>query len=116
VEISGEEAVPVMGHLPGAKRMYVLPSGSGEHHLIGAFVMTRVSRPADTANVYEMAAMPRHLHRGSHCALLVLGGEVELELNDQRWLMMRGDFANIPPGTPHAWSMRSDRSKIALFR
>ena len=122
-EVSGEEAVPVMGRLPGAKRMYVLPSGSGEHHLIGAFVMTRVSRPVDTANVYEMAtfsgrpgaAMPRHLHRGSHCAFLVLSGEVELELNGERWLMMRGDFANIPPGTPHAWSMRSDRSKFALF-
>src|SRR5215471_12822974 len=55
VEVSGEEAVPVMGRLPGAKRMYVLPSGSGEHSLIGALVMTRVSRPADTANVYEMA-------------------------------------------------------------
>ncbi|HKD09195.1 MAG TPA: cupin domain-containing protein [Bryobacteraceae bacterium] len=123
VEVSGEEAVPIMGRLPGAKRMYVLPAGSGEHHLIGGFVMTRISRPADTANVYEMAtfagktgaAMPRHLHRGSHCAFLVLGGEVELELNGQRWLMMRGDFANIPPGTPHAWTMRSDRSKIALF-
>ncbi len=123
VEVSGEEAIPVMGRLPGAKRMYVLPSGSGEHHLMGALVMTRVSRPADTANVYEMAtfagksgaAMPRHLHRGSHCAFLVLGGEVDLELNGERWLMTRGDFANIPPGTPHAWSMRSDRSKIALF-
>ena len=29
--------------------------------------------------------------------------------------MMRGDFANLPPGTPHGWTMRSDRSKIALF-
>ena len=29
VEVSGDEAVPVMGRLPGAKRMYVLPSGSG---------------------------------------------------------------------------------------
>jgi quercetin 2,3-dioxygenase len=123
VEVSGPEAVPVMGRLPGSKRMYVLPSGAGEHHLIGGFVMTRVSRPADTANVYELAtfagtsgaAMPRHLHRGSHCAFLVLGGEVELELSGQRWIMMRGDFANIPPGAPHAWTMRSDRSKIGLF-
>lgn len=123
VEVSGDEAISIMGRLPGAKRMYVLPSGSGEHHLIGALLMTRVSRAVDTANVYEMAtfagksgaAMPRHLHRGSHSALLVLGGELELELNGERWQTMRGDFANIPPGTPHAWSLRSDRSKIALF-
>src|SRR5580658_2507100 len=55
VEVSGPEAVPVMGRLPGAKRMYVLPSGAGEHHLIGSLAMTRISRPADTANVYELA-------------------------------------------------------------
>jgi quercetin 2,3-dioxygenase len=123
VEVSGADAVPVIGRLPGSKHMYVLPAGAGEHHLIGGQVMTRVSRPLDTANVYEMAtfagrsgtAMPRHLHRGSHCAFLVLGGEVELELAGQRWIMQRGDFANIPPGTPHAWNMRSDRSKITLF-
>jgi quercetin 2,3-dioxygenase len=123
VEVSGPEAVPIMGRLPGAKRMYVLPSGSGEYHLIGGFAMTRGARPADTGNVYELnffagrtgAVMPRHLHRGSHCALLVLGGEIELELNEQRHTLMRGDFANIPPGTPHAWTMRSDRSRFALY-
>ena len=51
----------------------------------------------------------------SHAALLVLGGDVELELDGRSWRMLRGDFANIPPGTPHAWTMRSDRSKLALF-
>ena len=29
--------------------------------------------------------------------------------------MMRGDFANIPPGTPHGWTMRSDRTQFALY-
>ena len=123
VEVSGAEAVPVMGRLPGARRMYVLPAEAGEHHLIGAQVMTRAARPADTGNVYELmmftgltgASMPRHLHRASHAALLVLGGDVELELDGRTWRMLRGDFANIPPGTPHAWTMRSDRSKIALY-
>jgi quercetin 2,3-dioxygenase len=123
VEVSGEEAVPIMGRLPGARRMYVLPSEAGEHHLVGAFAMTRAARPVDTANVYELlmfsgrtgASMPRHLHRSSHTALLVLGGDVELELDGRTWRMLRGDFANIPPGTPHAWTMRSDRAKLALY-
>ena len=123
VEISGPEAVPILGRLPGARRMYMLPADKGEFHLIGSQVMTRMARPVDAANVYEFAiftgrtsaAMPRHLHRGSHAALLVMSGEVELELNGNRWRMMRGDFANIPPGTPHGWTMRSDRSQIALF-
>lgn len=29
--------------------------------------------------------------------------------------MTRGDFANLPAGTPHGWTMRSDRAQIALF-
>jgi quercetin dioxygenase-like cupin family protein len=28
---------------------------------------------------------------------------------------MRGDFANIPAGTAHAWTMRSDRTEFTLF-
>jgi quercetin 2,3-dioxygenase len=123
VEVSGEEAVPIIGRLPGARRMYVLSPGQGEFHAIGGHVLTRMARPADTANVYELhmftgrdgAVMPRHVHRGSHAALLVMGGEVELELDGRVWRMMRGDFANIPPGTPHAWTLRSDRAQIALY-
>jgi quercetin dioxygenase-like cupin family protein len=29
--------------------------------------------------------------------------------------MLRGDFANIPAGTPHSWTLRSDRTKFTLF-
>ena len=123
VEVTGEEAIPIVGRLPGARRMYVLPPGVGDHHRIGGQVMTRSARPIDTGSVYELmmftgrtgASMPRHVHRSSHAAFLVLSGEIELELEGRRWQMMRGDFANIPPGTPHAWTMRSDRSKIALY-
>jgi quercetin 2,3-dioxygenase len=123
VEVTGDEAVPVLGRLPGARRMYMLPSGMGESHLIGSQVMTRISRPAETTNVHELvtfagktgAAMPRHVHLGAHAAILVMGGEVELELNGDTWTMMRGDFANIPPGTPHSWTMRSDKSQFALY-
>ena len=123
IEVSGEEAVPIIGRLPGARRMYVLPANLGEHHLVGSQVMTRIARPVETGNVHELvtfagrtgSTMPRHMHLSSHAALLVMSGEVELELNDQRWRMTRGDFANLPPGTPHGWTMRSDRAQIALF-
>ena len=123
VEVSGPEAEPVMGRLPGQKRMYVLPNDAGEFHRIGSQVMRRVARAADTGDVHEMvtftgntgAGMPRHAHLSSHAALLVLRGQVEFELGDERWTMMRGDFANVPPGTPHRWTMQSNGSQLALF-
>jgi len=123
VEVSGPDAEAVMGQLPGRKRMYVLPSNVGEYHRVGSLVMKRIARPADTGDVYELATftgtpgatMPRHVHLSSHAALLVMRGEIELELGGERWTMMRGDFANLPPGTPHAWTMRSDGAQLALF-
>ena len=123
VEVSGPEAEPVMGKLPGQKRMYVLPADAGEFHRVGSQVMKRVARAADTADVHELATftgntgatMPRHAHLSSHAAVLVMRGEVEFELGGDRWTMMRGDFANLPPGTPHGWTMRSNGAQIALF-
>jgi len=45
----------------------------------------------------------------------VLRGQIELELAGERWIMMRGDFANVPPGVPHGWTMQSDGAQLALF-
>ena len=123
VEVSGAEAEPVMGKLPGAKRMYVLPNDAGEYHRVGSQVMKRIARREDTGDVHELAtftgntgaAMPRHAHLSSHAAVLVMRGEIEFELAGDRWTMMRGDFANLPPGTPHGWTMKSDGAELALF-
>ena len=123
VEVNGADAVPVMGSLPGQKRMYVLPNEAGEYHRIGSQVMKRVARPADTGDVYELATfsgntgsrVPRHTHLSSHAAVLVMRGEIVFELGGERWTMMRGDFANLPPGTPHGWTMGSDGAQLALF-
>ena len=85
VEVSGEEAVPIIGRLPGARRMYMLPADQGEFHVVGSQVIKRISRSQETsgvAGVHEAtsfsgrngAAMPRHRHLTSHAALLVLLG------------------------------------------
>ena len=88
VEMTGPEAIPIIGELPGARRMYVLPDGKGEYHRIGSFVMTRITRPLESGNTYELATfagttgatMPRHTHLASHAAMVVLAGVIELEL------------------------------------
>jgi quercetin 2,3-dioxygenase len=123
VEVSGAEAVPVIGKLPGEKRMYVLPNDAGEYHRVGSQVMKRIARREDTGDVHELAtftgnggaSMPGHAHLSSHAAVLVMRGEIEFELAGDRWTMMRGDFANLPPGTAHGWTMKSDGAQLALF-
>ena len=55
VEVSGAEAVPVIGKLPGEKRMYVLPNDAGEYHRVGSQVMKRIARREDTGDVHELA-------------------------------------------------------------
>src|SRR5687767_6914175 len=55
VEVSGAGAQPVIGKLPGQKRMYVLPANAGEFHRVGSQVMKRIARPADTGDVHELA-------------------------------------------------------------
>ena len=75
VEVSGAEAEPVIGKLPGQKRMYVLPANAGEYHRVGGLVMKRIARPADTGDVHELAtftgntgaAVPRHAHLEQPC-------------------------------------------------
>ena len=126
IEVSGDDAVPIIGRLPGARRMYMLPADQGEFHLVGGQVIKRIARSQETSGVagaHEAtsfsgrsgATMPRHRHLTSHAALLVFSGELELELDGRRWTLMRGDFANIPAGAPHAWTMRSDRTQFTLF-
>jgi quercetin 2,3-dioxygenase len=123
VEVSGAEAVPILGKLPGQKRMYMLPADAGEYHRLASQVMKRIARREDTGDVHELATftgktgatMPRHTHLSSHAAVLVMRGQIQFELGGDRWTMMRGDFANLPPGTPHAWTMESDGAQLALF-
>ena len=67
IEVSGEEAVPIIGRLPGARRMYVLPANVGEHHLVGSQVMTRIARPVETGNVHELDDLCRP-NRFDHAA------------------------------------------------
>ena len=71
--MSGDDAVPIVGRLPGARRMYMLPADQGEFHLVGSQVIKRIARSQETsgvAGVYEAtsfsgrsgATMPRHRH------------------------------------------------------
>ncbi len=114
-----QKVVP-QGKLPGQLAPYFIRSGEGERWLVGGLVATLIARGEDTGEMFEIAILtggrdanfPQHTHARSHEALLVLDGEVEVWLGNGHYLMHRGDYASIPPGTPHALKLRSHRTQV----
>ncbi|WP_249039672.1 quercetin 2,3-dioxygenase [Archangium gephyra] len=108
------------GKLPGKAVPYYIRNGEGERYLVGGLVADLVARGEDTQDLFETAVLtggrdanlPLHTHARTHEALLVLDGEVELWLGKEHHLLIRGDFASIPEGTPHALKMRSHRTQL----
>ena len=86
--------------------------------------MTRVARPVETAGEHELvmfsgrtgATMPRHAHlrqpRGTARARRRSRARAG---RTRAGRMMRGDFANMPPGTPHGWTCGRTVRQLALY-
>jgi len=116
----GAQAQTPQGKLPGTSVPYYLRNGEGERYLVGGMVAARIARGEDTQELFEAtvltggrsANLPLHTHARSHEALFVLDGEVELWLGQEHYLLIRGDYASIPEGTPHAFTMRSHRTQL----
>ncbi|WP_312693782.1 cupin domain-containing protein [Caproiciproducens sp.] len=54
-------------------------------------------------------------HEGEEVAFMQEGGEVELEMDGQRFLLQSGDSVRIPPHTGHAWHNNSDVTVKVIF-
>jgi len=108
------------GKLPGKAVPYFIRDGEGERYLVGGLVANLIARGADTGQLFEAAVLtggrdanlPLHTHARTHEALLVLDGEVELWLGSAHYLLIQGDYASIPEGTPHAFTMRGHRTRL----
>ncbi|WP_245919640.1 quercetin 2,3-dioxygenase [Melittangium boletus] len=108
------------GKLPGQVVPYFIRNGEGERYLVGGLVASLIARGADTGELFEAAVLtggrdanlPLHTHARTHEAIFVLDGEVELWLGQNHYQMIRGDYASIPEGTPHAFTMRGHRTQL----
>ena len=109
--------------LPGACAPYLIRDGEGERYLVGSQLATVIARPEDTAGRLECviwsggkgASMPIHRHQRGHEAVLVLDGRVELTAGTRQAVLSRGDYASIPPGTPHAHRLLAHGTKLAVW-
>lgn len=102
---------------------YVLRAGEGPRCVIGAQNVILAARPDNTAHAIEMAiisgpegaAFPAHVHTLGHEALLLIEGELELEIDGLVSVLRRGDYASIPSGTVHAYRMKSPFTRVIAW-
>ena len=106
--------------LPGKPAAYCVRSGDGVRYALGAQLATVIARRDDTGGLLEAAtvsggrgaASPRHRHVRGHEALLVTEGRLELRLDDRLYEMAPGDYASIPAGVAHAYTMRGHYTRF----
>jgi quercetin 2,3-dioxygenase len=84
---------------------------------------TLLARPEDTGGLLEAvmvsgrrhSAFPLHAHRTGHEAIIVLDGLVDLRLGSSVHALGPGDYASIPPGTPHGYEMKGPYSRLLAW-
>ena len=109
--------------LPGTCHAYVLQDGDGDRYLTGGQLATVIARHADTGGLLEAVVVsgrrestfPLHLHPQGHEAMIVLDGRIDLRLGANRYLLSRGDYASIPPGTPHGYRIDGPYARVLAW-
>lgn len=61
------------------------------------------------------AVTPQHVHRDNDEAMLVLDGEVTVQLEDDRHHLSAGGFAMAPRGVPHTYCNAGEDTARVLF-
>jgi quercetin 2,3-dioxygenase len=104
------------GVLPGRPAPYVLRRGEGEHAMLFTDVFTVLLSGDETDGQFGVITadcppgklIPTHAHSGTHETFYILEGKVRLFFEDDGGtqtdeLLVPGDFAFVPAGTPHAY-------------
>ncbi|MCA9955629.1 MAG: family 1 glycosylhydrolase [Anaerolineales bacterium] len=106
--------------LPAEKKPYLLRDREGDRYLLGTQLITFIATSASSGGLFELVSIsgnqgdgfPAHRHAQAHEGIYVQNGLVELLLGEESYLLAPGDYANIPAGTPHAYTLRSHDARL----
>ncbi|MFN8495785.1 MAG: quercetin 2,3-dioxygenase [Caldilineaceae bacterium] len=106
--------------LPTEKQAYLLRDREGTHYLIGTQLVTFIASAASSGGLFELVSIsgcqgdsfPAHRHARAHEGIYVQEGLVEVTLADKRHLLAPGDYAHIPAGTVHAYTLRNHNARL----
>lgn len=106
--------------LPTTRQPYLLRDRDGKRYLIGTQLVTVIASAASSGGLFELVSIagglgdsfPSHRHARAHEGIYVQDGLVEVVLGSVRYLLAPGDYAHIPAGTVHAYTLRSHSARF----
>jgi quercetin dioxygenase-like cupin family protein len=78
---------------------------------------SRTGAPFDfmVGNVAYLTGPPLHVHREQHDTFYVLEGVLKVQVGDEMFDLMPGDFASVPPGIAHTFdNVRQDQPPVKV--
>lgn len=113
----------IISSLPKDGSAYVVKNGEGERYLLGSQIATIIADAESTNHLLNIvvlaggkgAKFPVHKHNKTHEGIFILDGRLELTMNGETYLLTSGDYAHIPRGTVHEYTMQSHRTRFLSF-
>jgi quercetin dioxygenase-like cupin family protein len=78
---------------------------------------SRTGAPFDflIGNVAYLTGPPLHMHREQHDTFYVLDGVLKVQVGDEMFDLMPGDFASVPPSVAHTFeNIRKDQPPVKV--
>lgn len=109
-----------MNHLPDQQMPYLMRNGEGDRYILGRQLATVIANGTSTGNLVELVILsggkgdsfPAHKHAKSHEGIYVMHGKLEVVIEDKKYLLTEGNYAYIPAGTVHGYTMHSHRTQF----
>lgn len=107
--------------LPGKPEPYVLEAGSGRAHVLlgeAGRALMGAEETSDRMSVMTLTGprpgrpIPLHYHAHEQEFFYCWRGQIQVWADDESRVLAPGDFGFIPPGTVHAYQLRSNHSSF----
>jgi quercetin 2,3-dioxygenase len=109
--------------LPGTPAPYKVDAGEGQRFAFGRQLATVIARAEDIGAAMagtvltgaKGAQFPLHRHASTHEAIYVMEGSVSFTLGEKVFVLVPGDYVNVPPGTVHGFKYLDHRGKLIAW-
>lgn len=122
-EILAMQDITLENQLPGKQIPYYIKNDEGERWLVSGMVLNIMARGEESNGQYQVytltggkgAGLPLHRYNHAQLGFYLTTGQLDLWLDNQRYLLNAGDYASIPAGSVFAFHFKAHRTKALVF-